>query len=251
MSYYLINLEKKYECETEHIIIDNKMDIDEDSSRFLIYYLEDEIPKEIYLKLPKIRLINDWSNYKYNQLKIRITPKYEKTDRIIEIINALEEKIKTSKQFNKKKKLEFVSILTKDKCYHLKTFFQENKTKISSDVKGKNIKITDFKNNGEIQMVLKLNHIWQKNDKFGLSSQLYQIKYFAPPDEQNINFIDKEDIPMRYFTPITEVTSALPPQTFNPIIQPTQPTVSKASKPMLMINSQMLQSVKLKPIEKN
>jgi hypothetical protein len=133
----------------------------------------------------------------------------------------------------------------------LKTFFQENKTKISSDVKGKNIKITDFKNNCEIQMVLRLNHIWQKNDKFGLSSQLYQIKYFAPPDEQNINFIDKEDIPMRYFTPITEVTSALLPQTFNPIIQPIQPTVSKASKPMLMINSQMLQSVKLKPIEKN
>jgi hypothetical protein len=248
MSYYLINLEKQYECEPNNIIIDNKMDIDDESSRYLIYYLEDDTPKEMYMKLPKIRLTNDWTNYKYNQLKIRITPKYEKTDKIIEIISLLEDKIKTSKPFNKKKKLEFVSILTKDTSYYLKTFFQENKTKISSDIKGKHMKITDFKNNGEIQMVLRLNHIWQKKDKFGLSSQLYQIKYFAPPDEQNINFIDKEDIPIRYMMPLDITMNHLPSQTFNPLQQPNQ---SSVMKPMLMINSQMLQSIKLKPIEKN
>jgi len=244
MSYYLINLENESNIENfniDNIIIDNKIEVDSDNYKYLLYYLDNDIPKEIYIKLPKIRLVNDWTNFKYNQLKIRITPKYEKTNRIIKIINCLEDKIKIHKFFNKKKKLEFVSVLIKETSYYIKTFFQDNKTKVSSDIKGKNIKINDFKINGEIQMVIKINNIWQKNEKFGLSCQLYQIKYFAPPTEQNINFIDDDEL--------VEQKNSLPLQISELFSNTSQ--VSLKQKPMLLINSQLLQSVKLKSIGKN
>ena len=249
MSYYLINLEIESDIENfnlDNIIIDNKIEIDSDNYKYLLYYLDNDIPKEIYIKLPKIRLVNDWINLKYNQLKIRITPKYEKTDRIIKMITSLEDKIKIHKFFNKKKKLEFVSLLVKETAYHIKTFFQDNKTKISSDISGKNIKMIDFKTNGEIQMVIKLNNIWQKNEKYGLSSQLYQIKYFASPNEQNINFIDDEEL----INKKSDQISILPSQTFNPLLQASYNN-TQPSRPILMINSQLLQSVKLKSIQKN
>jgi hypothetical protein len=54
MSYYLINLEKQYECEPNNIIIDNKMDIDDESSRYLIYYLEKTIYSSIMYVLSLI-----------------------------------------------------------------------------------------------------------------------------------------------------------------------------------------------------
>lgn len=256
MSYYLINLEIESDIENfnlDNIIIDNKIEIDSDNYKYLLYYLDNDIPKEIYIKLPKIRLVNDWINLKYNQLKIRITPKYEKTDRIIKMITSLEDKIKIHKFFNKKKKLEFVSLLVKETAYHIKTFFQDNKTKISSDISGKNIKMIDFKTNGEIQMVIKLNNIWQKNEKYGLSSQLYQIKYFASPNEQNINFIDDEEL----INKKSDQISILPSQTFNPLLQASYNNIqasynnTQPSRPILMINSQLLQSVKLKSIQKN
>lgn len=255
MSYFLINLENEFDFENfkiENLIIDSCIDSDSDNKKYLLYYIDDTIPKEIYIKLPKIRLISDWTHIKYNQLKIRITPKYDKTDRIIKFINLLEETIKSNKKFVKKTKLEFISLLIKEETYYFKTFFQENKTKISSNLynenikiisnlNNENIKITDFKNNGEIQMVLKINNIWHKNNKYGLSSQLYQIKYFVPPEILNIDFIDDE-------VPIKQVVT----QPINIPInkQPLLLTQAPITKPMLMINSELLQSVKLKSIKK-
>ena len=45
-------------------------------------------------------------------------------------------------------------------------------------------------------MVLKVGYIWTNNNKIGLSSQLYQIKYYAPPEQLNIDFIDNIIIPI-------------------------------------------------------
>jgi hypothetical protein len=247
MSYYLINLEKDIsDFDVDNIIIDKKIEIEKDNSKYLFYYLNEEIPKEIYIKLPKIRLTNDWTYLKYNQLKIRITPKYDKTDKIAELIESIEEKIKKSKIFNKKK-WEFISMITTESSDFIKTFFQENKTKITTNLKRPSIKLTDFKNNGEIQMVIKINNIWQKGNKFGLSSQLYQVKYFAPPEDLDLNFIDKED-----FVPKNINIPQLPPQSFNPLTHSSfNKTTEQPSIPITrpMISSQLLQSIKLKSIK--
>ena len=51
----------------------------------------------------------------------------------------------------------------------------------------------DFKINGQVDIVIKLSYIWANNNKYGLSSSMYQIKYYAPPDQLDINFIDIDD----------------------------------------------------------
>ena len=41
---------------------------------------------------------------------------------------------------------------------------------------------------------MKLTHVWANQTKIGLSSQIYQIKYYAPPEQLEINFIDTDII---------------------------------------------------------
>ena len=147
-----------------------------------------------------------------------------------------EENIKSHKYFYKKS-LEFISIIIKEKGSYIRSFFQENKTKISPKMK-----INDFKLNGEIEMVIRLNNIWRKDNKFGLSSQLYQIKYYPPPDEINVNFIDDYEEKPKIVK--TSFSSILPPQISNFTQIPSE-------KPKLIINSDLLKSVKLKSVEKN
>ena len=40
-------------------------------------------------------------------------------------------------------------------------------------------------------MVIKLDYIWIKNKKCGLSINLYQIKYYSPATQNDIDFIDE------------------------------------------------------------
>jgi hypothetical protein len=247
MSYYIFDLNKDIDFNQEHLIIDTKIDLDSNNCKYLLYYLDNDIPKEIFVKLPKIRLTYDWKNFKFNQLKIRITPKYNKTDNMINFFYDFEEIIKSHKFFHKKKSLEFSSIIIKDTAYYIKTFYQENKTKVSPK-----IKISDFKLNGEIEMVVRLNNIWKKDNKYGLSSQLYQIKYYPPPDELNVNFIDDDDDNYNRTNIYSNKSSnenqkqyhSLPPQISEPISMPFE-------KPKLIINSDLLKSIKLKPVDKN
>jgi len=237
MSYYLVDLDKEINFDFDNLIIDSKIDLENNGSKYLLFYLDKNEPKELFVKLPKLRLTYDWKNFKYNQLKIRITPKYEKTNNMIDFFNDLESKIKSQKYFNKKS-TEFISLIIKEKCNYIKTFFQENKTKISPKMK-----INDFKLNGEIEMVIRLNNVWKKENKVGLSSQLYQIKYYPPPEEININFIDDE--PEEKQTIVKPIhTSSLPPQITNFFQTPIE-------KPKLFINSDMLKSIKLKSVDKN
>ncbi len=236
MSYYILDFDKDTSIfDINNIIIDNKIDYDE-SYKFFIYY-NDNIPKELYIKLPKIRLTHNWTNIKYNQLKIRLTPNYNKIIEFIDFINNLENLIINHKSFNKKKlKLEHNSLITKEKnINYFKTYYQEDKTKIISNIKDKKIKITDFKINAEIQMVIKLSYIWQKNNKFGLSCQLYQIKYFAPPDDIDIDFFDEPNKIIKSDININK-----------PDIKIDQP-----KKPIFSVDPLLLQSVKLKSIKKD
>jgi len=228
MSYYLIDTTKSTDdFHHENIIIDNKLDINTETSKYLLYY-NDTCAKDMFIKTPKIRLTYNWSNIKYNQLKIRITPRYQLLDNFMDFVKSLEDYIKNHKYFNKKK-LEFVSILTKENDnYYLKAYHQDERTKIISD--NDTNKIHDFKANSEIQLVIRLNHIWRKNKRFGLSCLIYQIRYYS------YNDIDFFDTPKILYTPIPK-----PPQT--------QQTPIINDMKRLVINPDMLKSVKLNKIK--
>lgn len=254
MSYYLLDFDKDKDIEDfdiNNLLVDSKIEINKENFMYPIFYVKDEA-KELFIKLPKIRVLYDWDNLKYNNLKIKISPKYDKTDKCVKMIKKIEDQIAKHKYFNRKKvELEMSSIIHKEcDAYYIKTYYQDDKTKITSD--NKITKINEFKKNGEIQMVIKLSHIWKKNNKIGLSSKLYQIKYFAPPDVETnfIDFIDDEP-PIKYI-PRIHVVSMVPkneeiiPQQIPVNIKPQQPV-----RPSFMLNPAMLQSVKLKKVEIN
>lgn len=239
MSFFVVDFEKETDISDfniENLIIDNKIEIGEDRFKYLIYYYN-EIAKDIYLKLPKIRLTYDWTTMKYSQLKIRITPKYEKTTAFIKFIKKLEKEIANNKIINKKNNLTFKSMLVKENNNtHIKTYYNEKTTKITSNLKH-DINITDFKAGGEIQLVIKLNGVWQKGDSFGLSTHIYQIKYFPLLDASNfVDLIDTDNKPV-YKPPVKIFTEEAPKV---PVIM----------GPRLAINDAMLKSIKLKAVDK-
>jgi hypothetical protein len=192
MSYYLLDFGlSKIDFNFDNLIIGRKIKLDNNNSKYYIYYQsENEEPKEIYIRLPRLRLIYNMTNLKYNQLNIPIYPNWEQTNNFVNFIQQLESDIESC--FSNKNK-EWISILNKKNSLNfIRTSMYEN-FKITSDIKNKKVNLNDFQINGQIDVVIKISHIWNKNNKIGLSSQLYQIKYLAPPEQLEINFIDPEE----------------------------------------------------------
>lgn len=194
MSYYLIDFTSKTnDFKFDNLIIGRKIKIDQDNAKYYIYYQNEQsdTPKEIYIRLPIIRLIYPMGNHKYNQILLPIYPNWEGTNRFIEFMKKLEQDIEEC--FNKKNiKKEWANLINKKNLLNfIKTNLNDN-IKITSNVENKKITLTDFKINGQIDIVIKLSYIWSKSNKMGLSSQIYQIKYLAPPEQLEINFIDPE-----------------------------------------------------------
>lgn len=242
MSYFLIDFDSDKQYDFEDFIIDEKITISDDSNKHLIFYDKNNA-KEVYLKIPRIRLTYDWTNIKYNSIKLRLTPKYSKINNFINFVYDFEDFIVDCKTV-KKKNFDFVSILEKEKdIFYLKTFLNENKILITSDLE-KKIKFTDFKNNGEIQLILKISGIWKKNNRYGLSTQIYQIKYYAPPDDLNIDMIDiNENKNTKENKPNQKKEKY---DCDSEIIK----TTNNYIKPSFGLDPQMLQSIKLKRVEK-
>jgi hypothetical protein len=191
MSYYLIDFgSSKIDFNFDNLIIGKKIKLDNNNSKYYIYYQpENEEPKEIYIRLPRLRLIYNMSNSKFNQLNIPIYPNWEQTNKFVNFIQQLESDLESC--FSNRNK-EWISIINKKNSLNfIKTSTYEN-FKITSDIENKNVSLNDFQINGQIDIVIKISNIWNKNDKIGLSSQLYQIKYLAPPEQLEINFIDPE-----------------------------------------------------------
>lgn len=224
MSYHLIDFSKEnINFSFDNIIIGKKIKIDQDSSKYYIYYqLENyDTPKEIYLKLPKIRLIYNLSGHKYNQLSIPLYPNCDSIDNFIKFIKLFEDDIIEcfeQKKINK----EFRSIINKkNNLYFIKSYLYDDNVKITSDLKDVNT-INDFKINGQIEIIIKISYIWNKQNNYGLSSQIYQIKYWGTPEQHDINFIDIE--PQKNFIfrkieePLPYVPLNIPKQT--PLIIP-------------------------------
>lgn len=194
MSYYLIDYTKKTnDFNFDNLIIGRKITIDQDTSKYYLYYQDDpnDNPKELYIRLPILRLIYQMANYKYNQLNIPIYPNWERTNNFVESFKKIESDIEEC--FKKKKiKKEFVSLISKKNILNFIKANINDKIKITSNILNQKITLADFKINGQIDVVLKISYIWSKGSKMGLSSQIYQIKYIAPPEQLNINFIDPE-----------------------------------------------------------
>ena len=108
------------------------------------------------------------------------------TDKFIEYIKNMEEEILSGMA----KKREISSLISKrNGLLFLKTRVSDN-IKITSNLK-ENVNLNDFKLNGMIDVIIKINYIWTNETKIGFSCQLYQIKYYAPPEQLDIDFIDE------------------------------------------------------------
>jgi hypothetical protein len=200
MSYYLIDFSSNdtiTNFDFDNIIIGKKIKTDH-ISKYYIYYQNDisSIPQNIYIRLPKLRNIYNLGNNKFNQLNIPIYPNYNLTNNFIKFITKLEHDIKEC--FIKKfPNIDFISIISKKNNLTLIKTNINDKIKITSDLNKKDIVLNDFQINSQLEIVIKLNYIWNKNDTiFSISSNIYQIKYYAPPDEHNIDFLDDNTIPI-------------------------------------------------------
>ena len=189
MSYYLIDFTKKENnINFDNLIIGKKINSDQKNLKYYIYYQENNTVSEIYIKLPKIRCIYNLVNHKFNSLNLPIYPEFDATTTFITFIKTLENNI--IERFKKKNK-EFVSLISKKDSLQFIRMNIFDKINITSNI-NKPITINEFKVNSQLEIVLKFSYIWANQNKFGISSQIYQIKYFAPPDQLEINFIDTE-----------------------------------------------------------
>lgn len=196
MSYYLIDFSKSSnDFNFDNLIIGKKIKTDQDNSKYYLYYQTEEMetPSEIYIKLPKIRLIYKMGNSKYDKLSIPIYPNWDLTNSFIDWIKKFETDIEECFSSHKIKK-EFISILSKKNMLNFIKGYINEKPKISSNIDDKEITLNDFKINGQIEIVLKISYIWSNNSKYGLSSSIYQIKYHGPPEQLDINFIDPDPV---------------------------------------------------------
>ena len=223
ISCHLIDFNNIQDINFENIIIGRRIATDNDSSKYYIYYqdirLESslESPKEIYLRLPRLRLIYPLSNQKYSQVKIPIYPNWDVTNNFIEKIREFENNIFDCFQQKKINKDLSSLISKKNSLFYIKANLNDN-VKLSSNMPSK-LTLNDLKINGQVEFVLKISYIWTNQNKLGLSSQIYQIKYNAPPEQLDFDFID-EHIPKKPIIlsppnlPKIEInnTSNMPPQ---------------------------------------
>jgi hypothetical protein len=195
MSYYIIKNETMKHFDNNKIIFGEKITNGE-NKKYYIYY-EDNDAKEIYIKMPKIRMIfNNFINQKYNIINIPIYPLWNVTQEFINFINHLELII----QDTISTKNSFCSLLSK-KNGITNLRLSIDKPKIIG-----NIPFNDFKINSEIELMIKISSVWinKKTKLYGLSCNLYQIKYHAPPEQNIIDFIDEPIKPIIPKPPILE-----------------------------------------------
>ena len=155
MSYYLFDFNN--DIVIDKLLIGKVIKYDETSHRRYIYYM-DTTPKEIFIKFPSTRIIHSYKNNKY--------PVWTENKKFISFIKQLEKYIKIVEK-------QFVSCLEKkDDITSLKLNVNLD-FKIDSTI---NTTIRDLKINGEIEGIITVPYIWIKDDKYGLSINVYQLR---------------------------------------------------------------------------
>ena len=251
MSNYLIDKNNIENFNFDNIIVGTKIQTSDTNSKHYIYYHSPESsPKDIYIRLPKVRLIYNLANSKYNQLSIPLYPIWDELSIMIKFIKRLESYI-ISKLAPLGDITEYSNAITKkNKIYFLKSNYGENDIKITSDLKQNKIMLSDFKINGEIEMIIKLDYIWVKSKKCGLSINLYQIKYYAPASQNDFDFIDEHVLPI-FINPIIPIAPPIPLEMTSDIRYPKKDKCSLELNHRLKLSSKDLKNAikKLKPIE--
>ena len=201
MSAYIVNNDNIDTFSFDNIIVGNSISNDIISKQYL-YYNHNNEAKELYIKIPKIRLVyNNFINNKFSQIRVILYPSMESINKMIKFIKKLEKYIMqlglSTNEINK--------MITKTNNMNL---LRMNMTdvKITSDNKD-TVKLSDFKINSEIEMIIKISYVWMNKDKYGLSSILYQIKYYESPEELNYDFIDT----MKVIPPPPPIISLIKP----------------------------------------
>jgi len=250
MSYYVLNIND--DIDFNNIILGKEVKVSDTISKIYLYWLDNK-PKDIYIKMPPSRLIYNFKNLKFNQIKIPIYPLYSLNENLITFFKKLEkiiqQKIKISKPYS--------SVLEKkDKITTLKV-------NIPSDVKIKskiaNMTIENFKVNSELEGVISLPWIWIKDDSWGLSLYGYQFKYTPRVDELDISFYDEEPVKTKQNQVPIQVPAPAPAPVPVPVLahvtqnyeqkKIVQPPIQ--SKPMFALSASLLSDTLNKMKERN
>ena len=183
MSYYLIDIDT--ELDFNKLIIGNTLHINDDLQKVYIYYI-DETPKELYIKIPPVRLIYNYKNLKFNQIKLPIYPNWDKTKKFVKLIKKLEKFIRLN--VNCENAVFVNSIEKNNNISSIKLNIPTN-LKINSII---DTSLSELKVNGEIECIINISYVWLKKNSYGLSLSCYQLKYNPRIEEINFDFFDPQ-----------------------------------------------------------
>jgi len=181
MNYFTIDNNTDFDF--NKIILGKPITINSELTKIYIYYLDDK-PKEIFIKIPNIRLINSYKNLKYNQIKLPIYPLWENTIKFIKLIKKIEKYIRLN--INLENSIFVNSI---EKYNNISTL----KLNINQDIKVNSTistSLSELKINGEIEGFLTMSYVWIKKNSYGLSLSCFQLKYYPRIEEYNYDFFD-------------------------------------------------------------
>lgn len=230
MSYYLIDINT--EVDFTKIIIGDPVYINDELQKIYIYYLDDK-PKEILIKIPPIRLIYNYKNLKYNQIKLPIYPNWDRTIKFIKLLKKIEKFIKSNIKCDHG---EFINSIEKNQNISSIKLNINPDIKISSLI---NTSLHELKPNSEVECIINVSFIWLKKKSYGLSLSCHQLKYTPKIDESNVDFFD--DIKpissnINSISKSTHTKSDYNKSISNIIDQPIVPN----SKPLMLISSSIL-----------
>ena len=228
MSYYLIDIDT--EIDFTKIIIGEPVYINDELQKIYIYYLDDK-PKEILIKIPPVRLIYNYKNLKYNQIKLPIYPNWDKTIKFIKLLKKIEKFIKSN---IKSDHGEFINSVEKNQNISSIKLNINPDIKISSLI---NTTLNELKPNSEVECIINISYIWLKKSSYGISLSCYQLKYTPKIDESNVDFFDDIKPHINNSTkPINNIKKSINNITNNNTTID-QPLVSK---PLMLISSSIL-----------
>jgi len=187
MNYFTID--NNTDLDFNKIILGKPIIINSELTKIYIYYLDDK-PKEIFIKIPNIRLINTYKNLKFNQIKLPIYPLWENTIKFIKLIKKIEKYIRLNINLNNS-----IFVNSIEKYNNISTL----KLNINQDIKINSpisTSLSELKINGEIEGILTMPYVWIKKNSYGLSLSCFQLKYYPRIEEYSYDFFDDPIIPV-------------------------------------------------------
>ena len=181
--------ENNFEDEISKLLLSKKLSFDSSSKYFIYSINKNEELSNVIIKMPPIRLIYNYSNQIFNQVNFPINPSYSRTNKFINLINSIENKLQ---ELLNKPKLEWISNLKKIKnIKNIKLNYNDKNLKIISD----NVtNIKEFETGSEIEIVIHLSHLWLKEKRVGVNYDIVQIKYEPVISIYKQNFFGKVKI---------------------------------------------------------